>query len=161
MASDCGDLSVGDELERVGGAGVLSERNVVEVDLAGVFVKSNILKHSSELDGVVDLWLLLSTESDALGIAATLDVEDSLVTPDVLVITDKFTVADCAECSLASSGKSEEEADVTVLADVAAGVEGKVSLLGHEVVHDGEDSLLHLTRVLRAQNDHLAQLEVQ
>lgn len=36
-----------------------------------------------------------------------------------------------------------------------------MSLLGHEVVHDGEDSLLHLTCVLRSQDDHLALLEVQ
>ena len=36
-----------------------------------------------------------------------------------------------------------------------------MAFLGHEVVHNGEDSLLHLTGVLGAEDDHLAQLEVQ
>lgn len=36
-----------------------------------------------------------------------------------------------------------------------------MALLGHEVVHNGEDSLLHLAGVLGAEDDHLALLEVQ
>lgn len=36
-----------------------------------------------------------------------------------------------------------------------------MSLLRHEVVHNGEDSLLHLSGILRAENHHLSLLEVQ
>ena len=55
--------------------------------------------------------------------------------------------------SLRRTGQAEEEADVVIGADVAAGVQRQDAGLGHEVVHHREDALLHLPRVLRAQND--------
>ena len=37
----------------------------------------------------------------------------------------------------------------------------KMAFLGHEVVHDGEDSFFHLTSILRAENDHFSLLEIK
>ncbi len=40
-------------------------------------------------------------------------------------------------------------------------MEGEDALLGHQVMHDGEDALLHLPRILGSQDDHLAGVEVE
>lgn len=36
-----------------------------------------------------------------------------------------------------------------------------MAFLGHEVVHDGEDTLLHFSCILRAEDDELSSFEVQ
>jgi hypothetical protein len=36
-----------------------------------------------------------------------------------------------------------------------------VTFLWHQVIHDGENSLLHFSSVLTAQNDHFSLLEVE
>ena len=54
--------------------------------------------------------------------------------------------------------EAEEEGDVIASADVAAGVQAEDAARGHQVVHHGEDALLHLPRILAAQDDHLARL---
>lgn len=81
----------------------------------------------------------------------------------MLIITYKVTIICCRECGFSGSRQSEEEADVVGIsfADVATGVERKMSLFGHKVVHYGEHSLFHLTCVLAAQNHHLSLLEVE
>jgi hypothetical protein len=79
----------------------------------------------------------------------------------VLVVTDESTIGVGGESGLAGTGETEEEGDVAIGTLVGGRVEGKVAELdGLEVVHDGEDTLLHLTGVLGTENDHLATLEV-
>lgn len=66
-------------------------------------IESHIFEHCSELDGVIDLGFFFWGEADALGVASTLDVEDSLIGPDMLIITDQFSVSDSAEGGLSGS----------------------------------------------------------
>jgi hypothetical protein len=81
----------------------------------------------------------------------------------VLVITDEDPVRVGREGGLARSGKTEEECHVVLLAHRLVG--GRVQrelpkLDGLEVVHDREDSLLHLAGVLGTKDDHLHALKV-
>lgn len=80
----------------------------------------------------------------------------------MLIITDKFTVGVSRESGLSGSRETEEESDITLLgADVGRGVERELTEFdGLEVVHDGEDTFLHLSCVLGAKNDHFHALEV-
>lgn len=66
-------------------------------------VESHIFKHCSELDGVIDLGFFFWGETDALGVASTLDVENSLVAPHMLIITNEFSISDSAEGGLSGS----------------------------------------------------------
>lgn len=109
---------------------------------------------------------LFGAEVDALGIASALNVEDTRVGPHVLVVTDEETVRVGTEGGLAGTAETEEECDIALgtvggLGLVGRRVEGELTELdGLEVVHDGEDSLFHLARVLCAENDHLHALKV-
>ena len=96
-----------------------------------------------------------------LGVATTFDVEDTMVTPAVLVITDESTIWISRQRSLASSRKPKEKSDITILALVRRRVQGQdVVLNRHEIKHDGENALLHLAGILGPENDHLVRRKV-
>ena len=78
----------------------------------------------------------------------------------MLVVADERPRRVRRQRRLARSRKPEEESDVLGSADVAARVQREHAPLWHQVVHDAEDALLHLAGVLRAQDDHLARLQV-
>jgi len=97
------DLGVGDEVDGVSTSSVLGQGGIIVVDETSIGVEDNVLENRAEADGVEDFWFFLGGQSNALslaiigisgylGIASTFDVEDTMITPAVLVITDESTV---------------------------------------------------------------------
>lgn len=83
----------------------------------------------------MDLWLGSGSEVDTLGVASTLDVEDSFVGPNVLVVSNELSQRVSREGSLSSSGETEEESNIPVDSLVGGGVKRKLSEFdGLEVV---------------------------
>ena len=90
MSGAAGPRGVGDEIERIGGAGVFGFRAVVEIGLAGVFVEHHVFQHRAEpFAGGVDLGLGFLRQLDAFGVAAALEIEDAVGAPAVLVVADQ------------------------------------------------------------------------
>lgn len=142
-------------------AGVLGKGGVIVVNLTGGRVEDDVLEDGTELDGAENIGLLLGREANALGVTSTLDVEDTLVGPAVLIVTDKSTLGVGREGGLAGSRKTEEDSDVAVLALVGRRVESEdVVLDGHLVEEHSEDTLLHLAGVFGTEDDHLLLSEV-
>lgn len=161
VVGQAGNLGVLDVLDGVGTTGVLSEGGVVVVDNTADGVENDVLENGTEADGIENIGLLFSGQSNALGIAATLNVEDTTVGPAVLIVTDQSTLGVSGESSLSSSGQTEEDCHITVLALVGRGVQSQnVVLNGHLVEENGENTLLHLTSVLSTKDDHLLLGEV-
>lgn len=161
MASDCGDLDIFDHFQWVTGSGILSDGGVEIVDFFCGWVKDNVFQESTEFHGMINFGFFFFCEADAFGVAAAFHVEDALVSPDVFVITDEFPVSNCTESGFASSRESKEDADVTVFPNIAAGMHGKMALFGHEVVHDGEDTLFHFSSILCSQNNEFSRGKVE
>lgn len=69
---------------------------------------------------------------------SSLNVEDTVVGPDVLVVTDESTARVGREGGLSSSGETEEEGDVAVGTLVCRRVEREVAKL------DGLEVVLHV-----------------
>ena len=88
-----------DVLDRVAHAGVLGDGLVGKVNLARL-VERDVLEQRVALDGVVDIGLGLGVEVDDLGVAAALEVEDALIVPAVLVITDEKSLGICGKGGL-------------------------------------------------------------
>ena len=78
---------------------VLGNALVCEIDLA-VCIYSYVLKKSISSDCVVDIWLRILIQVDNLSIASTFEVENAVVIPAVLIITDQETLRICRKCSL-------------------------------------------------------------
>lgn len=151
-----GDLGVVDELDRVRAAGVLRQGAVVVVDVARDGVEDHVLQHGAEADRVVDVGLLLGGQPNALGVAASLDVEHALVGPAVLVVTDQFPLGVGRQRGLASPRQTEENGHIALLTLVGRRVERQDVVLDRHLVEENrEHSLLHLPGVLRTQDHHL------
>ena len=136
------DLGVLDVLDGVCATSVLGEGGVIVIDNSGGGVEDDVLKDGAKLDGVENIGLLLGGETNALGVAAALNVEDALVAPAVLVVTDQGTLGVGRESCLASAGETEEDGNISVLTLVGRGVKSEdVVLDGHLVVKDGENTL--------------------
>lgn len=121
------NLGARDELDGVSAASVLSDANIIVVRNTRSGVVDNILEDGAEADSPENIGLLLSGEVDALGIATTLDVEDTGIGPDVLVVANKESVGVGRKGGLARPGQTEEESDGAVISDVGGGVKGKLS----------------------------------
>ena len=87
---------------------VLGNALVCEIDLA-VCIYSYVLKKSISSDCVVDIWLRILIQVDNLSIASTFEVENAVVIPAVLIITDQETLRICRKCSLSCSRQTEED----------------------------------------------------
>src|ERR687894_2492638 len=76
-------------LKRVCNPGVLGLGGVGEDLLPRVFVYDHVLQHRPEADGRVYLGLLLLAEVYGLGVGPSLEVEDAVLGPAMLVVADE------------------------------------------------------------------------
>ena len=154
-------VAVGDELDGVAGPGVLGQRAVRQVQVAGS-VGDHVLQHGAEAVGRgIDLRLGLLVQVDDLGVAAALEVEDAVWPPAVLVIADQRAVRVAGQGGLAGAGQAEEQGDVTGAAvggaaDVGAAMHGQHAFGRQLPVHHAEDRLLDLPAILAAGDHHHA-----
>ena len=151
-----------DVLDGVGDAAVLGEADVVVVGDAGVGVDGDVLADRAKANGVPNLRLGLALDVDGLGVAAALDVEDRLLRPAVLVVADEHAVLGGGERRLAGAGEAEEDRGAVRTGVHVAGAVHRENIIldGEKVVHHGEDGLLDLARILGADDENDALLEV-
>ena len=108
-------MRVWDEFNRIRASRVLRNANIVIVGRSRSRVVDDVLKDATKADRVVNLGLLRGGEVDALGITTALNVEDTSVGPDVLVITDEKAPRISTERCLSRSRQTEEECHITLL----------------------------------------------
>ena len=159
VAAHAGNLGVLDELDGVGGAGVLRDGGVGVVHLARFRIVDDVFEHGSEPDRVVDLRLAFGRKVDHLGVAAPLDVEDALVRPAVLVVADQAALGIGRKRRFACARQPEEQRHVAVRSFVGRAVHREHTAQRHQVVHHGKDAFFHLAGVLRAEDHYLAPLK--
>lgn len=97
------NLSVGNKLDRIGTSCVLRNADVVVVGNSRNRVINDVLEDTAISDGVKDVGFLFSRKVDTLGIASTLDVENTSVRPNMLVVTDEETVRISGKSSFSGS----------------------------------------------------------
>jgi len=73
------NLSIGNVLDGICATSVFSDADIVVVGASGGWVVDDVLEDAAELDSVENIRLLFSGKVDALGVASTLDVEDTRV----------------------------------------------------------------------------------
>src|SRR5207244_12356313 len=118
-------LAVVDEIDGVGGAGVFRNAIIVELRPMRVRIDHHVFQDAAETDGVPDLWLALSRQPNGLGIAATLEVEDALVRPTMLVVADEPPLGIGRQRRLAGARQAEEERGIVARPDVGRAVHRK------------------------------------
>ena len=107
-----------------------------------------VLKKGISADCIVDIRLRLGIQVDNFCITSTFKVEDAVVIPAVLVITNQETFRVCRQCCFTSTGKTKEDCCVlSIHICVCGAVHGSNSVQWKVVVHHGEHTFLHLTAV--------------
>jgi hypothetical protein len=86
-----GYVRIRDKLNRIRAACVFRDADIVIVGSPRCGVVNDVLEDTAKADSVVDLGLFGCGEVDGLGVAPALDVEDTSVRPDMLVVTDEQT----------------------------------------------------------------------
>ena len=102
------DKCIWDEMKRVCTASVLREGHIIIVYFAFPFVEYHVLQHAAKANRIENLRLFFPGQIDALGIAATLNIEDTLGCPNMLVVADEFSVWISAQCGLAGTTEAKE-----------------------------------------------------
>ena len=155
MAGAAGRRSIGDEVDRIGDAGVLGLGAVVEIQHAGLGVDHHILQHRAEaLGGGEDFRLGFARQLDRLGVAAALEIEDAFLRPAMLVIADQGARGIGRQGGLAGARQAEEDRRVIVVADIGRAMHRHHALGRQQVVEIGEDRLLHLAGIGGAADQH-------
>ena len=140
---------VGDELDRIGAAGVFGLAAVGEIKLAGGLVHRHVLEdRAKHLGGGVDFGLTFGREVDHFGVATAFKVEDRGVRPAMLIVTDQRAARIGRKRGLAGARQAEEDRALAVGADIGRAVHRHHALRGQEVVEEAEHALLHLARIL-------------
>ena len=98
---------VGNVLDGIGHARIVRDRDIIIVRLA-ILIEHHVFADGAKADGVEDLGLMERVQALALGIAASLDVEDAHVGPAVLVVADQQARGVGRKRGLARAGKAKE-----------------------------------------------------
>ena len=134
---------VGDELERVGGARVLGDGLVVQVDDPGDRVKRHILEYRAEPPGAgVNLRFCCGRKLYHFCVAAPLEIENPFVAPSMLVVADQAPLRVRRERGLACPRQPEENRRIAAAPDIGRAVHRHDPVKGEKVVEDCEDRFL-------------------
>ena len=134
-------------INRIRYTSILCYALICEINLT-ILIQSNVLKKSVTLNCIVNIRLGLFVKVNNLSIAATLEVEYTVVIPTMLIVTDQETLRICRKCSLTCSGQTEEDCCVlAVHVCISRAVHRSHTLKWEIVVHHREHTLLHLTAV--------------
>src|SRR5690554_5219550 len=142
-----------DMMDRVRNARVLGRRDIGEVDVAFV-VHCHVFQQGIATDGTPDIGFVFFREVHGLRVATAFVVEDTIVVPAMLVVTNQETLRVGRKRGLAGTGEAEEYSYITVFAHVGRAVHRCYTAQGQVVVHQRENSFLHLTAV-PGTTDHL------
>src|SRR5580704_12028544 len=130
-----------DELYRIRSPRVFSLAVVVIIGNTCDRIEHHILQHRTEVQRVVDLWLVLRRESYALRVASTFKVKNATGTPSMLVVADQPAGRVCRQRRLAGARQSKKQSCHAILADVRRTMHGKDIAIGQQEVHDAENGL--------------------
>ena len=154
--------SILDKGERISRAGVLRHRVVVQIHVAGDGVVNHVLDDGPEAAcGGEDLRLGLGRESNDLGVATVLEIEDAVVTPAMFVVADQAALGVGGQGGLAGAGEAEEDGHITVRPHVGRAVHGQDALERQHEIEHREDGLFDFPGIVRAADDGQALAEIQ
>src|SRR5688572_15372962 len=110
MAAHAGNYGIADELQRVGRTGILRKGSIVQIEPSRCRIDDNVLQHSSKsLRAGVDLGFSFGREADNLGVATSFEVENAVIAPTVLVVSNQPTLRIRRKGCLACTRESKEQ----------------------------------------------------
>ena len=88
MPANTGHLGVSNELYWIGAARVLRDARVGVVHFTQFLIEHHVFQYGAKMERLKDIRLGIMRQIDRFGIATAFDIEDSAITPDMLIITN-------------------------------------------------------------------------
>ena len=89
VAANAGNHRIADEVDGIGRAGILGDRIQIEQQGARVRIDDDVFQDGAKaLGSRVDFGFGFSREIDYLGVTSAFKVEDAVIAPAMLIITD-------------------------------------------------------------------------
>ena len=143
-----------DVFERIRCAGVLRERRIVEIDMAGDGVEDDVFKNGTELSRAgIDLRLGGRRKADDFCVTSSFDIEDAFIAPTVLIVADKPAGRIGGERRFAGARQTEEERRISAGPDVGGAMHREDAVQRQEEIHQRKDRLFDLAGVYRVADD--------
>ena len=109
MPTGARNLGVADELDRIGPASVLRDPRVMEIDAMGDLVIDDVLQNRAKAQRLVDFRLCFWRQVDRFGVTSSLDVENAVIGPAMLVVTDEQPIRIGGKRCLAGARQPEHQ----------------------------------------------------
>src|SRR6476661_3638116 len=128
MTTHTGGHHVLNIINRIGHTCIFGQRAISVIGFAGLLIQNNVFTDRTETHRIIDLRLMFPGEVDTLGITAALEIEDTIISPTMLIITDQAPIWVSGKARLAGTRKAKEESDITLRTDVRRTVHGQYTL---------------------------------
>src|SRR6266571_1641757 len=96
-------------IDGIGGASILRERIIIVIWLACLLIQHYIFIDRAKAHGIPDLRLIFLRQVDALRVTTALEVEDTIITPAMLIITDQAAARIGRKTCLPRTRQAKEE----------------------------------------------------
>jgi len=150
-----------DMINRIRYTSIFRYALICEIDLS-VGINRNVFEKSVTCNGIVNIGFAFFIQVDNFGIATAFVVEHTVVVPTVFVVTDKQTFRVGRQSSFSRSGKTEEDScALTFFIGVGRAVHRSHTFQRIQIVHDREDTFLHLTAVPSIQDNLFVSFQVE
>ena len=148
-------------IERICRPGILRIPGIKVIRLPGCRVEHDIFQNGTITDCIINERFRLERKPDTFCITAALNIENAMIAPAMLIITDKLPVRIRRKRCLAGTRKSKEQRRTAICADIGRAVHRQDAFLRQNIVHHRENGLLHLTSITAATNEHHLFIEIQ
>src|SRR5579884_1827297 len=149
------------EINGIGDTRILRQRIILIQRITRLFVEHHVFIDRAEACSIPDLRLKLLREINALGITTTLKIEDSVVSPPMLISANQAARRISRETGLARTRKTKKESYIPGRTHVGRTMHWQDILSWQDEIQNGKNGLLHLTCILcpRDQNQALFKID--
>src|SRR5690348_13745556 len=159
MSGGARDLCVLNEINWICAPGVLSDACVGVIDVM-ILMEDDVLQDSAETQCLKNVRLAFRCKIDRLSVTASFDVENPVVAPDMLVVTDEVTFRIGRERCFACAAKTEKQrGGAGLFVSRSRAMHREQSALRREIIDHCKNTFLHLTCVFGAKNDQFLVFE--
>src|SRR6266436_1134555 len=161
VASDARNLGVADEFYGIRASGVFGDADISKVHQM-ILIEHNIFEHRPKAERLENIGLALGGEIDSFRVAAALYVEDTFVTPAMLIIAYEEAFRVSGERGFTGTAESEEKRRAPgAFVGCRRAVHREHAAFGSEIIRYGKHALFHLTRVFGTENDEFLIFQTQ
>ena len=153
MTCHAGQQGIINIMQGISCAGIFRQHDIIIIGHA-VFIQNDIFQHRILANSAENLRLGIFAQMHTFCIAAAFNIKDAVLAPAMLVIAHQSTRAIGRQRGFARAAQAKEQRRIALGTHIGRAVHGKNIMAGQQIIHNGEDALLHFAGIFTAANEH-------